>query len=393
MKIALFAGLVLLPAISLAQWSRHTIDAADGAGKRGADGVRLADANGDGLLDVTTGWEQGGAVRVCLNPGAAKARETWPAVTVGSVVGVEDAVFADLDGDGAVDVVSCAEGKVNRTFVHWAPTAKGDYLKPDQWTTAEFPASDGPRWMFALPMDVSGDGKLDLVIGSKNKGAMVGWLENPPSSRDAGAWVLHEMSKAGWIMSLVASDIDGDGDADIVLSDRYEESRGVFWLENPGPEQASKPWTRHPIGGLGRHVMFLTVGDLNSDQIDDVVCATLEGDLLIFLRKEDGWESSIIPLPFGLTAGKGVAIADVNLDGRPDIVTTSEAQREADDMVSVAWLEAAGDGWKEHRISDSRGRKFDRIEMVDLDGDGDPDLMTCEEVHNLGVFWYENPAR
>lgn len=31
--------------------------------------------------------------------------------------------------------------------------------------------------------------------------------------------------------------------------------------------------------------------------------------------------------------------------------------------------------------------------MLDLDADGDLDLLTCEEVHNLGVFWYENPAR
>ncbi|CAN5363685.1 hypothetical protein BH23VER1_BH23VER1_20710 [soil metagenome] len=29
--------------------------------------------------------------------------------------------------------------------------------------------------------------------------------------------------------------------------------------------------------------------------------------------------------------------------------------------------------------------------MVDLDEDGDLDLMTCEEVHHLGVIWYENP--
>ena len=44
-------------------WKRHTIDSSDReAGKRGADGVRLLDVNGDGHVDITTGWEEGGAV-------------------------------------------------------------------------------------------------------------------------------------------------------------------------------------------------------------------------------------------------------------------------------------------------------------------------------------------
>src|SRR5687768_7666900 len=84
-------------------WRRHTID--DSA--KGADGVRLADANGDGLLDIATGWEEAGLLRVYLNPGVPKSGNRWPAVTVGKVKSPEDAVLVDLDGDGAVDVVSC----------------------------------------------------------------------------------------------------------------------------------------------------------------------------------------------------------------------------------------------------------------------------------------------
>ena len=125
-----------------------------------------------------------------------------------------------------------------------------------------------------------------------------------------------------------------------------------------------------------------------------MICPTLDGDLLYYMRDKDGdWNENVIPLPFGLKAGKAVAITDVNLDGRPDIVTTSEAHREADDMVAVAWKENTPSGWVDHAISDTQGRKFDRIEMLDLDDDGDLDLLTCEEVHNLGVFWYENPTR
>jgi hypothetical protein len=95
-------------------WARHTIDASS----RGADGVRLADVNGDGLPDIATGWEEGGQVRLCLNPGPARARRPWPAVTVGRVGSPEDAVVVDLDGDGAPDVVSCCEGITRSVFVH-----------------------------------------------------------------------------------------------------------------------------------------------------------------------------------------------------------------------------------------------------------------------------------
>ena len=60
-------------------WTMHIIDDSS----RGADGVRMADVNGDGYLDIATGWEEGGVVRMYLNPGPRRARQSWPGVTVG----------------------------------------------------------------------------------------------------------------------------------------------------------------------------------------------------------------------------------------------------------------------------------------------------------------------
>ncbi len=373
-------------------WKRHTIDSSDRkSGKRGADGVRLADVNGDGHPDITTGWEEGGAVVIYLNPGPSQAKNRWESVTVGSVKGVEDAVFADLDADGSIDVVSCAEGKVNNVLIHWAPKSKSDYRVTQKWKTEVLPATTGRRWMFAMPMDMNQDGRIDLVIGSKNKDAIVGWLENPANSRQTADWKLHSLAPASWVMSIKGVDLDHDGNRDIVYSDRFGTQPGIYWMKNPG--QASSPWERHLIGGKGQQVMFLCVGDLGSAKGQALVCATLNGNLIQCVLSESGdWTETTLPLPFGLKAGKGVAIADVNLDGRPDLVTTAEAQRETDEMVAVAWKENSERGWIDHAISDDRGRKFDRLEMLDLDGDGDLDLLTCEEVHDLGVFWYENPT-
>jgi hypothetical protein len=52
--------------------------------------------------------------------------------------------------------------------------------------------------------------------------------------------------------------------------------------------------------------------------------------------------------------------------------------------------------WNVHRIASPQGIKYDLVHLLDLDGDGDLDVLTNEEKqdeHGLGVFWYENPAK
>ena len=96
--------------------------------------------------------------------------------------------------------------------------------------------------------------------------------------------------------------------------------------------------------------------------------------------------------PYGLPHGKAVAIGDVNGDGRPDLVHTTNTGGNRK-VPGVSWLEQAESKWAVHNIGGSVGVKFDLIELVDLDKDGDLDAITCEESDNLGVFWYENPLK
>jgi hypothetical protein len=49
--------------------------------------------------------------------------------------------------------------------------------------------------------------------------------------------------------------------------------------------------------------------------------------------------------------------------------------------------------WQWHELSGVMGVKNDQVRLADLDGDGDLDALTTEEVSNLGVIWYENPAK
>lgn len=393
MKYSLSVNLILLTAVIFIStravdegrpWARHAIDASS----IGADGARMSDVNGDGRPDIATAWEEGGLIRIYLNPGPGKA--AWPSVTVGRVGDPEDAVFADLDGDGAIDVVSCAEGATRGVFVHWAPRDKSKYLDSNSWVTRRIPAVDGRRWMFSLPIQVDGRNGTDLIVGGKDDGARIGWLESPADPRDLAGWVFHPLYDAGWIMSLIAADMDGDGDLDVLATDRKGEKRGVLWLERPA--DPSTAWPVHRIGSVGRdEVMFLDYADLDGDGRRDILVPTREGRLMLYRKVAGEWRLTDLPFP-PLRAGKAVSIGDIDLDGTADIVLTTE---QAARSPHVIWMsrKLSGDlkDWRESDISGQEGSKFDLCPLVDLDGDGDLDVITTEEVGQLGLIWYENP--
>ena len=372
-------------------WKRHTIDDAS----KGADGVRLADANGDGRMDIATGWEEGGVVRVYLHPGAKKVKSPWPAVTVGEVTSAEDAVFADLDADGRLDVVSACEGRTQSVFVHWAPTEPEKYSNKSAWTTKAIPCTTGEQkrhWMFCLPMELEGAKHPALVVGSKGSGAGVGLLTSAESPRDLSTWKYRELCKAGWIMSLLAVDVNGDGHRDVLASDRKGPDAQVFWLQNPGSLEGR--WTRHTVGCVGSEVMFVDHGDLNGDGRLDVAAAVKPSKIVLLTRQEGekaAWLSESLTVPadrYGST--KAVKIVDINQDGKPDLAGTCESA--TGEKSGVFWIQ--GPEWDAiHDIGGAPGIKYDRIEMLDLDDDGDLDLLTCEERDQLGVHWYENPSR
>jgi hypothetical protein len=376
-------------------WVRHAIDNTS----EGADGTRLADANGDGLPDIVTGWEEGGLVRVYLHPGHDKVRQAWPQVTVGQVASPEDAVFADFDGDGNLDVLSSTEGQSRQLFVHWGPEASR-YLDESAWKTESIPAAKGAmQWMFALPAQIDGLHGDDLFAGGKNQNAVVGWFQLPANAREIAAWKWHPLREVGWLMSLVATDMDGDGDADLLLTDRRGSRSGVLWLENPGPAAATGPWKEHTIGTVGQHeVMFLSTGDLDGDGLEDIVVAVKPRELHLYRRLDRQGsfaEPQIVMLPEEAGSAKGIAIGDMDQDGVADLVFSCE--HASDGKQGVMGLRGIRDGdrirYEPFPIAGPAGVKFDLIELLDLDGDGDLDVLTCEENEDLGVIWYENPLR
>jgi len=328
-------------------WAMHTIT----SGPRGADGTDLADVNGDGLADVTSGWEEGGLVTVSLHPERGAEAGPWPTVDVATrLYGVEDAVFADVDQDGHMDVVTACECR--KVVIYFGPE-RSRILDPAAWT----------------PVTIS--------------------VSGPVPQR--------------WIKVAVA-DIDGDQDTDVLLSDKTSmrfpdgtiryDLRGTRWLEN---HDQGASWTSHPIGFASGEHQFFDVVDFDRDGTDDVVDAATvrDGNAITFRRNLGdwlGWEPTSIQVPAGVGQIQDVQAADVDLDGDLDLALSfSHADG---DLSGVVWLEAGPDGtWTRGEVSGPAGTKYDNVSLEDVDADGDLDVMTSEEIEQLGVVWYENPAR
>lgn len=379
-------------------WEMHIIDNTSS----GADGTKLADVNGDGLMDIVSGWEQGNVARLYKNPGDKLGR--WEYVEV-SAPNVEDALPVDLDQDGFYDLVTCSEGDHMRISFHWAPSDTKGYWDAEKWESVDVPATIGKtRWMFAQPMDVDGKNGIDLIVGSKDPNATLGWLEAPANPRDIDLWKYHEISPANWIMSIEILDLNGDAWKDILISDRNGPNRGVRWLKNPGQKSTElyERWTNIAIGMTDADPLFLDIVDENKNGLHEIWVPNLREYFMHFEQVDasaETWKAEkwIIPEIAGLI-GKSAAIADIDKDGQNDLISTYD---DAEERSGVIWssFDETTKTWTHHDVSGKKGIKYDFASLLDMDGDGDLDVLTCEEANNsrdgpgLGVIWYENPLQ
>ncbi len=409
-------------------WAMHTIDNTSA----GADGARFFDLNHDGRNELVVGFEEAGVTKVYLHPSTDQVKLPWPSVVVGKTPSVEGAIFLDLDGNGSQDVITFCEGQERAVFVHWGSSDWESLWDPAVWRQQPLPASKGRMmWMLGCPpmrtttynidrsIEYLDDGRslrptnpIAFWAGGKGADSEVGFFKNPEGYKERqnpAAYAWRPVGPVGWLMSIEPADMDGDGDEDLLISDRRGELRGCRWLENPGrvPDNGA-PWTNHFIGGRDVEVMLWTGRrDLNGDGLTDLHVAAKTPDgpqLLLFLaqdHKARKWKTVAIPFPPNTGNAKSAGLGDLDKDDDLDFVLSCESADKG--KSGVVWMEIRPTTWEIVQVVDisgPRGIKFDEaIVDQDIDGDGDMDVVICEErekteqgkTSGLGVVWYENP--
>ena len=291
----------------------------------------------------------------------------------------------DLDGDGLLDILVCDAGRNLVSWIRQFPAA----------TYTERPVNSDIRAPAHVePIDFDGDGDLDLVVASLGElfpsnlqiGSVV-ILENDGDQHFTSHVVAEGLPR---VADVRAGDLDGDGDLDLAVAAFGYDHGETLWLENLGRWEFDANVLQRLAGPVN-----VLVADINDD--DDLDIVALVSQEWEEIWAFDGSERLTGELLWGSTnedfGSSWITLVDLDRDGDPDILYSNGdafdyAPANSRPWHGVQWLENRGDlQFESHRIADLSGASSPQA--TDLDGDGDLDVVVVSAYNN----WDEETAQ
>jgi len=303
--------------------------------------------------------------------------------------------IADLNGDGIPDVISANEGQSKTdpqgSISVMLGKGKGKFQAPVNY-------SSGGQGAFSIAVaDVNGDGKLDLVVangclGSNCSTGGVGVLLGKGDGTFKKV-VTYSSGAASVFGSHVAiGDLNGDGKLDLAVATTGPGCGNgcppglVAVLLGNGDGSFKKAKT-YPTGGFDA-IGWVAIADVNGDKKPDLVvanyCATecsyppLEGSVGVLLGNGNGTFKAVKTYPSGGDGTVSVAVADLNKDGKPDILVANcgpEACGPGSPGGNVGVLIGNGNGTFKPVVNYPAANSPFDVTAADVSGDGKLDIV------------------
>jgi hypothetical protein len=241
---------------------------------RNPQASRIIDINNDGSPDIlfeggkpSAGTDGLYALTIPSNP----ITDTWNLTRMTSVGGDGFGV-GDIDGDGDLDVTiggqrDVAAGGLSDIYWYEDPGSIGTF---GSWIRHSVGTTERSADRFEIA-DVDGDSRLDILISEEtypdfNIPGSAYWFKNPEDPR--GVWTRNVIGQfRGYYapQSMGVTDMDNDGDMDVVLGEHQNQKR-MFVLLNDGTGN----FTEHLVGS-GKESHGLVLSDIDNDGDIDII--------------------------------------------------------------------------------------------------------------------------
>jgi Bacterial Ig-like domain (group 3)/FG-GAP-like repeat len=258
--------------------------------------------------------------------------------------------------------------------------------------------------------DVNGDGKLDILVtnyctvagneGCTNTAGTVGVLLGNGDGTFQTA--VFYGSGGFYANSVAVADVNGDGNPDLVVANQCASvpdgpcsangSVGILLGNGTGTFQTAVTYGSGgysgPKFGDVYEPLSVVIADVNRDGKPDVLvtnycggasACTGDGTVSVLLGNGDGTFQTAVAYDSGGLEASAVAVADVNADGNPDILVANGCSNSSgscpQDDGTVGVLLGNGDGTFQAAVTyDAGGQIATSVAVADVNGDGKPDL-------------------
>ncbi len=341
--------------------------------------LTAADVNGDGKPDTIFANLDSDTISVLLNttaPGAATAsfaaQQTFATGSEPTSV-----TTADLNGDGKPDVIVAnfdanTMSVLRNTTVPGATTAS--FAAQQTFTTGSAPGR-------VTAADVNGDGKPDLIVVNLGANSVSVLLNTTALATTSPSFTTQQTSTAGSEpVSVTAADLNGDGKRDLVVAN-YDSNTVSVLLNTTATGATTASFAAPQSFAAGSEPRSVTTADLNGDGKPDVIVANYDSNTVSVLLNTTapGAATASFAAQQALATGTGpisVTAADVNGDGKPDLVVANYDSATVSVLLNTTTPGATTPSFAAQKTF-ATGTGPRSVTATDLNGDGKPDLIVA----------------